>query len=306
MGRKHAKAPITEDMLPDEGEVDAYDPFAGTCCVVQQFRPDLNASPTSVWNQSIIEVFVDHFMELHPASPSDRVEELFTGHLKYLCNKWLSTTLSEKTRRDRRKLLNRSERQRNVSASDQYLDALSRFAQLYYRRLAVAHAYAPLRRHIPVLMALGVAGMSSDESDHSNGVAQYGVFIKEWRAKRITTWLRVFDSLYRRLRMNDAKQSSPGSHPHSRFYSNKVSARRPPVKGLPRNAYDPKWLKGLHQYDRKHLLIQEVDYNFAHDQDMLECVFRSHAVSVFSCSSPMLPRLAADYNGKHNPLGIYF
>lgn len=182
----------------------------------------------------------------------------------------------------RRNTTRKAEASQQVGASAQrecpstpFLGQQLTLAQLYYRRLSVAHAYAPLRRHIPVLMALGVAGMSSDESDHSNGVAQYGVFQKEWRAKRITTWLRVFDSLYRRLRMNETNKNTPGSQPHTRFYSAKSSARRPPVKGLPHNAYDTKWLQGLHMYDRKQLRVQEVEYAFKHDPELLKCVLPS-------------------------------
>ncbi|EIW56585.1 uncharacterized protein TRAVEDRAFT_84790, partial [Trametes versicolor FP-101664 SS1] len=198
-----------------------YDPHDGPCCTVQTFLPDLNSPPHSSWNTSVIEVFVEHFMQLHPRAPQDRVEELFSGHLKYLCTRWQNTTMDPKKVKSRQSLLNRAERQRN----------------LYYRRLQVAHAYAPLRRHIPMLMALGPKGMSSDESDHKKGFAQYGVFKKEWRNPLITAWLRVFDSLYRRLRLNDVDKNSPGSQPHSRFYSVKTSKRRPPVKGLPKNAY---------------------------------------------------------------------
>ncbi|KAH9855122.1 hypothetical protein C2E23DRAFT_866788 [Lenzites betulinus] len=247
-------------MLPKDEAVDDYDPHAGPCCTIQQFLPDLRSPPTSLWNQSIIELFVENFIALNPSAPQERVAELFGGHLKYLCTKWQASSLDEKTLRLRQRLLNRSERQRN----------------LYYRRLAVAHSYAPLRRHVPMLMALGVKGMSSDESDHSNGFAQYGVFRKEWRAALITPWLRVFDSNYHRLRMNEVNKNTPGSQPHSRFYSDKISTRRPPVKQLPRNAYDAAWLQGLHPYDRKQLLVRE---------DI---------------------ELAEEYNGRHNPLGLYF
>lgn len=141
-----------------------------------------------------------------------------------------------------------------------------------------------------MLMALGPKGMSSDESDHKKGFAQYGVFKKEWRNPLITAWLRVFDSLYRRLRLNDVDKNSPGSQPHSRFYSVKTSKRRPPVKGLPKNAYCPTWLAALHPYDRKQLRVQEVDYDFSHDQTMLRyvsCFPFLHAAVLTRCYLPV-------------------
>ncbi|KAI0323605.1 hypothetical protein GY45DRAFT_1264317 [Cubamyces sp. BRFM 1775] len=239
-------------MLPDRDEVTDFNPANGPCCTAANFRPDLASKPSSLWNTSTIEVFVEHYMSQHPAADQVRVEQLFVGHLGYLCDRWQVSLKDERTRRDIQRLANRAERQRN----------------LYHRRLMIAHTYAPLRRHIPMLMALGVHGMSSDESDHRNGAVQYGVFKKDWRNPIITGWLRVFDSLYRRLRLNEANHSTPGSHPHLCFYSDKSSSRHPPVKGLPRNAYDPTWLDALVVYDKKQLLIREVDYDFTHDAEM--------------------------------------
>ncbi|KAI0351856.1 hypothetical protein OH77DRAFT_1410198 [Trametes cingulata] len=244
-------------MLPAEEDLVDYDPYDGPCCTAENFRPDLDSTPSSAWNRSIIEVFVEHFMDRKPSAPQDRVEELFEGHLKYLCQRWQEgTKLDEATLRRRAKLMRRAERQRN----------------LYYRRLMVAEAYGPLRRHIPMLKALGVHGMSSDESDHRNGSVQYGVFKKEWRHPAVTPWVRVFDSLYRRLRFNAVQLNTPGSHPHKRSYSDIVSTRHSPVKCLPTNAYDPQWLRKLNVYDRKQLRVKEdVQYEFTHDAEMLRC-----------------------------------
>ncbi|OJT09661.1 hypothetical protein TRAPUB_13857 [Trametes pubescens] len=270
MGRKNAKSPLTAEMLPDREEVNAYNRSRdGPACTVDNFRPDLLTKPSTVWNQSVIEVFIEHFMTKYPAADETRVEELFTGHLKYLCDKWDTHLKAPETQRELQKLANRTERQRN----------------LYYRRLSVAEVYGPLRRHIPMLMKLGAHGMSSDESDHVQGVVQYGVLIKEWRSPAITKWLRVFDSMYRRLRLNDANFSTPGSHAHKRLCSTKTSSRRPPVHDLPRNAYEATWLGALNPYDRKQLGVLEYDYEFTHD--------------------PEIVKMAEDYNGQHNKLGVY-
>ncbi|OSC96129.1 hypothetical protein PYCCODRAFT_1472880 [Trametes coccinea BRFM310] len=246
-------------MLPDVDEVTAFDPANGPCGSGTDFRPDLSAKPSSVWNKCIIQVFVEIFMARYPSASEVRVEELFTGHIGYLCHKWQLALKDEPTKRKIKKLANRAERQRN----------------LYHRRLTVAHAYAPLRQHISMIEDLGVHGMSSDESDHRNGVAQYGVFQKEWRNPAITKWLRVFDSLYRRLRLNEVNHSTPGSHPHLRFLSDKTDSRHPPRKGLPQNAYAPEWLKKLNAYDTKLLQVREESYDFVHDAELEKQVLSS-------------------------------
>ncbi|KAL1944055.1 hypothetical protein VTO73DRAFT_3873 [Trametes versicolor] len=272
MHRKSAKDPLKLSMLPPDQSVVDYDPHTGPCCSTVNFLPDLSSLPTSLWNQSIVEIFTEHFMEKYPSASQSRVGELFTGHLKYLCTKWqVSNKLDEKTLRSKAQLLRRAERQRN----------------LYYRRLSVAHAYAPLRRHIPMLEALGVHGMSTDESDHRNGVAQYAVSKKKWRSPSVTGWLRVFDSLYRRIRSNQIQDNTPGSHPHLRFYSDVKESSRAPVRCLPRNAYNLEWLGELDDYDKKQLGVKDdVRYEFTHNRTMMQ--------------------MAAEYDGKHNPLGLYF
>lgn len=122
-----------------------------------------------------------------------------------------------------------------------------------------------------MLEALGVHGMSTDESDHRNGVAQYAVSKKKWRSASVTGWLRIFDSLYRRIRSNQIQDNTPGSHPHLRFYSDVKVSGRAPIRCLPRNAYNPTWLGELDEYDKKQLGVKEdVRYEFTHNQTMMK------------------------------------
>lgn len=88
--------------------------------------------------------------------------------------------------------------------------------------------------------ALGVQGMSSDESDHETGQGQATYFIKKvpWRAALLHTWLRELDSLHLWVRYKLARSASAGSWPHFRVDGRKESVRNP-VIGLPQNCYSP-------------------------------------------------------------------
>ncbi|KAI9068908.1 hypothetical protein FKP32DRAFT_1671811 [Trametes sanguinea] len=128
--------------------------------------------------------------------------------------------------------------------------------------------------------------MSSDESSHVTGYPCYKVFKKHWRNPTISLWLRLFDSIYRRLRFNEVEKNTPGAHPHMRLYTDEVSTDRPPVKGLPRNAYNDTWYNSLNEFDRQQLAAQPETYDFSHPDE--------------------LTRLASAYNLSHNPLGLFF
>lgn len=115
--------------------------------------------------------------------------------------------------------------------------------------------------------------MSSDESDHDNGVTQYRVLIKPWRAPMLTPFLRAFDAAYRRSRFVPILQNTQGAHPHLRLAPTNAPTRatttRGAVVGLPINAYNPEWLSTLGRFDRDRLKETEV-YEFVHTTAILE------------------------------------
>ncbi len=113
-----------------------------------------------------------------------------------------------------------------------------------------------------MLQALGPHGMSSDESDHEpNGRLRYRILRKPWRNPKITAWLRLFDKLYAIARLD----AMSGSQPHVRVTSNSYTNRRPAVRGLPENAYNPKWFDLLTEYDQTLLCVKlGVNYTFSH------------------------------------------
>ncbi|OBZ66078.1 hypothetical protein A0H81_13919 [Grifola frondosa] len=139
---------------------------------------------------------------------------------------------------------------------------------LFYRRFEVAANHTDLQRHLGILQDLGVDGMSSDESEHENGVIQYRVLIKSWRNPVLTPWLRTFDAAYRKDRLGPS-QSTRGAHPHLRLASQKVDLRAPVIR-LPFNAYNYEWLKGLSAFELESLAPQHREYEFLHTPAMME------------------------------------
>lgn len=151
---------------------------------------------------------------------------------------------------------------------------------MFFRRLKNAALQPELNQHVGIIRLLGRDGMSSDESDHENGVVQYRVLIKSWRNPALTPFLRVFDASYRRNRFVPILQNTQGAHPHLRLNSNKIDNSRGAVAGLPINAYDPRWLQNLARYDRE-ILEETALYDFSHTPYALEYVTISIVSSLY-------------------------
>lgn len=127
-----------------------------------------------------------------------------------------------------------------------------------------------LRHHVAMLTYLGVDGMSSDESDHENGLSQYRILVKPWRNPALAPWLRIFDALHRRSRFRPVARATKGAQPHLRVVSSKQDTSRAAVPQLPRNAYSPTWHANLPAYDARKLQVKDADYDFSHSSAILE------------------------------------
>ena len=129
-----------------------------------------------------------------------------------------------------------------------------------------------------MLEQLGVAGMSSDESDTAevlgnasvrNTHTRYRVKRPRWRAPVVEMWLRVFDMCYIvwHCTSTDAMHGAPVylcERP-----SNSWSSSKKFVAGLEKNAYDAEWLSGCAHLDIV-LLPRNGQYDFTHDSKILE------------------------------------
>ena len=152
--------------------------------------------------------------------------------------------------------------------------------QLFQRRLLVAQSFPPLHRHIAMLQRLGVDGMSDDESDVEElqlnpqtrqRAPRYFVVQPAWRAKTMTPWLQIFDSLHILLRrMNDSP--SQGAYPRQRIYNyrpKRFSHRaKKYVSNLPLDAYDQHWLSTMYNVSFS-VCPEKQPYDFAHDEEAM-------------------------------------
>lgn len=123
-----------------------------------------------------------------------------------------------------------------------------------------------------------------DESDESEGDASNKKLVitkLPWRAHGIRAWMQTLDNLDLVHRFEDGVRSTPGNFPRPRSDPQLedpprvvVETRRHrPVKGLPRNFYDSKWLGKLPEYEVDRLSIQPpIDLTFP--PGIARCVIR--------------------------------
>jgi hypothetical protein len=130
-----------------------------------------------------------------------------------------------------------------------------------------------------ILQQLGVDGMSDDESDVEElqldpqtrqRAPRYFVIRPVWRAKMLTPWLQIFDSVHILLRrMNN--DHSQGTYPRQRIYNyrpQRFSRAKRYVSHLPLNAYDEHWLSTMYNIDFS-VCPQKPPYDFAHDEEAM-------------------------------------
>lgn len=264
--------PITN--VPNSDEVEMYDPQQhGYCCTELDFRPDLNGTPSSPWNRSAARVFRISFLRAgefectHPAT----IEKAFTTHLKHVIRDFKKALLEPAVLIRMRRAANRAERKRRVRSCGLMIIRLLTYLkfQLFVRRLIVCAQTPRLRPHVPILQRLGVDGMSSDESDHDNGLPQFRVLTKAWRHPNLAPWLRVFDALHRQSRFRPIDQNTKGAQPHLRIASAKLDNRRAAVPQLPQSAYHPGWLADRTPHDLDLIEIDDQEeYDFTHSPDI--------------------------------------
>lgn len=109
--------------------------------------------------------------------------------------------------------------------------------------------------------------MSDDEYQlDDQGEINYDVAMSaipvDWRSDELNTFLHALDTWGRKVR---AAKSLRGSAPALRVYVIQPYTRaqtRPPVTGLPRNAYRPSWLAALSPEDVLALDVKEELFDF--------------------------------------------
>lgn len=234
--RKHW-AKLMEGWAPAaEGMVASYRLEQGPACTETSFVPDFVAKCKSDWNISVVEVFTASFLAsgdpVIPAESDDNFKYAVMKAAGSRLKSWRKAaklkTLPADVQRGHRKKKRHSERKRNM----------------FLRRFNAAVTHEECHPHLPILDALGPAGMSSDDSDHTDeaGVPQYRIKSRPWRNPELTPFLRVLDGVHRHDRFQDTSEdrtAGAGAQPHIRNMLPgplAESTTRPPV-GLPRPVY---------------------------------------------------------------------
>ncbi|KAI5999693.1 hypothetical protein EDD15DRAFT_2193724 [Pisolithus albus] len=247
MKREDKHSPFTNVL--DKAEVEAY--VKGTrrpCCTADNFRVDLNGTPTSIWNTSASHVFTTSFRDAHPGCDRS-LKVIFNAwvvHFNYLRQVYAKQQMV--AREEQARILNLASGYTNEQGDESPLAGIrsshrrrERKLQLYNRHLRIAHRHSGLYPSaVDVVQQLGPAGMSTDESEHD--------------VRHAT--LRVLDSLHLRMRYQQQWTATAGAWPHLRMPSSQLSNREPP-SGLPRNFYARDYLSSLSSESLDALLPQE-------------------------------------------------
>jgi hypothetical protein len=149
---------------------------------------------------------------------------------------------------------------------------------------------------------MGPDGMSGDESDHANarGDKRYIIFQDEWRNPDLVQWIRVLDKVYISTKWNRVGRASKGNWVRARIPTTQRTTRQGiPVAGLPRNFYNPTWLKKLDTFELEDLHVKPA-IELKHTMKLLTWVVYILLTSVES-SLALLCRFAQQYEGVTGP-----
>lgn len=300
MHRRNNKSPFVN--LPSEEEINSFDPTSGReCCTADRFTYDVRSRPSTPWNRSAARVFTADFMRCYPLFGKSEAEVLqaWNKHTETLRRQFFDLDKEDIEVAYERKRHRQTERKRQVHGRLILTKPSSHplVTQLFQRRRSVMLTHlGPADTEL--LDALGVHGMSTDESDHESGRGEptYVVRPKRWCSPELHHWLRTLDSLHLAVRYRTHFDATQGGWPHFR-----VAGRNPsicaPVPGLPINCYSTSLLESYDEFRMSWLHpIRGHDANLKHTPEIIECVSRRIHLSH---THFMLLRLAKKYDLSH-------
>jgi len=250
---------------------------------------DVVGTPKSPWNVSAGRAFTSYLIEKMGYDDVEEmrkmVERAFSTRAKGLKSLYNRDLLSQAEKSAEKSKHSRHQRKYQVIVilflrAHVHLSA----KQLYHRRCRVAKLYEPLQRHEAVLDALGVDGMSSDESDVDPTTNQmlYTVVKPDWRHPDLHQWLKIFDQLYHRAHLHHWSNDRRGAFPHMRVGSQKIHKKMHAPPHLPVNAYNPQWLEAREALYVKHDLCPSAEtYDFNHALDVIGYVLPILVVELY-------------------------
>lgn len=149
----------------------------------------------------------------------------------------------------------------------------------------------PLARHpklssmVDAMTLIGPMGMSDDEMTDDDSEKRT-IMVPHWRSFEVNTFIRALDQI------EDTFLGAVGATPGRgtgaaqrrtvRVVGRNVVRRSVP-KGLHQAAYDRSYLEGLSEIDIEQLEINDAQYNFIPDVDLLKCV-SGHYINISTCN----------------------
>ncbi|KAJ7650503.1 hypothetical protein FB45DRAFT_731454 [Roridomyces roridus] len=242
----------------------------------QNFRIDVRGTRASAWNKSAARVFAPIVMRNEGYRDTHETRHLilsaFTAHMDTLIRRFRHLNKSKEEQESLESQARRRSRKYQV-----YL-----VAQLFLRRHRTGIRLPLLHDQIPMLEELGIDTMSCDESERGtvDVETRYRISSPDWRADKVTQWLRTFDSAYHISR----KLAPPkaGAPPRVRYAPTAKSKGGRAVPDLPVSAYNSNWLQE-HQQQRYDVAPRaDETYDFTPGTAVMELVSSRHFQDTFS------------------------
>ncbi|TFY57449.1 hypothetical protein EVG20_g8546 [Dentipellis fragilis] len=210
---------------------------------IEQFCIDVRDTPHSPWNKSMSNVFANHAIQKYgyPSDPGVRGQILhaFFVRVKGLHANWTGSIIKHPTETAEEKARSRSYQRKKAD---------------HDRHKEIATKYPTLQKFVGVVDALGIAGMSSDESDSSEGQKRYVITQPAWRSAEIR------------------KRDTRGQHVRHRAQSERVSQWTLAPLQLPINFYDATWLQDQSVLWKKEVLQPHPEMDFNGGNEVLNLI----------------------------------
>ncbi|KAL4260737.1 hypothetical protein AB1N83_008542 [Pleurotus pulmonarius] len=234
---------------------------------IENFRPDLEGSVYSEWNKRLADLFAQKFVASPEYACKNKGAVVFTflRHLHHLRKRFQTLNAPRTETHETR------EHDKKVAKAREF-----RQRSLRHRRRDICEQLAErdpsMRRCLPLWESMPMEVVSGDETDHGpssnrrlyNKTVQerYAITNHPWRSLEVKQWFRTFDALHMATRFTLDDRAGPGRFPHIRIESGRVSKKSRPVPGLPRNFYNPDFLRSLNDHDLE-TLNPQADFNLS-------------------------------------------
>ncbi|TFY68056.1 hypothetical protein EVG20_g3700 [Dentipellis fragilis] len=206
-------------------------------------------------------VFANHAIQKYgyPSDPGIRGQILhaFFVRVKGLHANWTGSVIKHPTETAEEKARSRSYQRKKAD---------------HDRRKEIAAKYPTLQKFVGVVDALGIAGMSSDESDSSEGQKRYMITQPAWRSAEIRKVMGTLDMVHSLTRASNAKRDTRGQHVRHRAQSERVSQRTLAPLQLPINFYDATWLQDQSVLWKKEVLQPRPEMDFNSGNEVLNII----------------------------------